>query len=164
VLDLVRQILFLCLAFVIQTTWAHHLVIFEVFPDAVILTVVFIALRAGPVRSTLLAFCAGFVQDTYLPGELGLNALAKSVTAFAVASLRGRVLADSPRVQVMIICAAVLVHDLIFYAAHGGVAVLEKPYFWLRYAPGRALFTGLAAGLVVFPLRVLRRIPPVRSR
>ena len=157
-LDLVRQILFLCLAFVIQTTWLHHLAIFEVFPDAVLLVIVFIALRSGAVRATLLAFGAGFVQDTYLPAELGLNALAKSVTAFAVATFRDRVLADAPRVQVMILCAAVLVHDLIFYAAHGGVPVFEKPHFWLRYGPGRALYTGIAAALVVYPPRVLRRL------
>ena len=157
-LDLVRQILFLCLAFVIQTTWVHHLRVFEVIPDTVILTVVLIALKASPARATLLAFGAGFVQDTYLPAELGLNALAKSVTAFAVASLRGHVLADTPRVQVMVVFAAVLAHDLIFYAAHGGVPVLEKPNFWLRYGPGRALYTGLAAGLLVYSRQVLRRL------
>ena len=156
-LDLVRQILFLCLAFVIQTTWLHHLDLFGVFPDAVLLVIVFTALRSGAVRATLLAFGAGFVQDTYLPAELGLNALAKSVTAFAVVTFRSRVFSDSPRVQVMVVCGAVLVHDLVFYAANSGVPLFEKPYFWLRYGTARALYTGFAACLVAYPLWVLRR-------
>ena len=157
-LDLVRQVLYLFLALVIQTTWIHQIALFELFPDVVILVVVWTAFAAGPIQATAIAFVAGFCQDIYLPAELGLNALSKSVVGFAISVGRSRVMADTPQVQILTICAAVLVHDLIYYAGHGGVSASELPYYWLRYGLGRALYTGAVGAAIVYGLTVRRRL------
>ena len=156
-LDFVRQVLCLYLANVIQTTWILNIKILGIVPDVVIITIVGIALTSGGMRATALAFCAGFMQDTYLPSELGLNALSKSAIAFAIAEIRGRVVAEAPHVQILMICAAVLAHDFIFYIVHSGVGIIEVPYYWLRFGLGRAIYTSLASGLVVYTLQLLQR-------
>jgi len=151
----VRHVLYLVLACFLQTTWLHYLGIWEIEPDLILLTVVFIALSSGHLEATALGFAVGLCQDTYSPADLGLNALAKSLLGFAVGLGRTRIMADTIQVQVAVVMAAVAVHDLIYYLGHGDVAVTQVPYYLMRYTLGRALYSGLigAALAAVLALR-----------
>ena len=156
----VRHILLLILAFVLQTTWVHALEIFAVKPDLVLLVLVYIALRAGEFEATILGFCVGFLQDIYMPADLGLNALANSLIGFTVGYGRTGVVADSIQVQLALVFGAVLLHDLVYYLGSSIVALTDVPFFWLRYGLGRALYTSLLGVLISSTLLARRRLFP----
>ena len=155
-MDTARHILLLLLAFVLQTTWVHLFEIAGLKPDLVLLVLVYTALRSGPVESTLLGFGIGFIQDLYAPADLGLNALTKSVVGFSVGYGRSGVVAESVWVQVSFLVGGVLVHDLLYYLGSSAVDLADVPFFWLRYGPGSALYTG-ALGAALSGLLLVRR-------
>jgi rod shape-determining protein MreD len=158
--NLIKHILLLILAFVLQTTWAHSLAIVQIKPDLLVLTLVYIALASGPLRATLLAFCFGFIQDTYAPANLGLNVLVKSAVAFAVGWSRSEIMSDNIAVQVAFVAGAVLVHDLIFYIGYSGLAWGDVPFFWLRYSLGSAVYTAALAAVLSYGLLLRRYFLP----
>jgi len=149
-----RHVLYLVLACFLQTTWLHYLGVWDIEPDLILLTVVFIALTSGHLEATALGFAVGLCQDTYTPADLGLNALAKSVLGFVVGLGRTRIMADTIQVQVLSVMAAVTVHDLIYYVGHGDVAVTEVPYYLIRYTVGRAVYSGLIGAAVAAVLKL----------
>ena len=159
-LTILRHVLYLALAFVLQTTWLHHLEVGAVLPDLVLLSVVFIALLAGQVEAAVLGFAIGLCQDAFAPHDLGLNALAKSLVGFAVGVVRGGLHAEAPMVQVAILVAALLVHDLIFYIGSGTTTITQVPYLMLRFGLARALYTGVVGLVVAYALRLRRDLIP----
>lgn len=155
-LTVLRHVLYLVLAFVVQTTWLRHLEIAGVQPDLVLLVVVFVALLAGQVEAALLGFTIGLCQDAYSPQDLGLNALAKSLIGFAVGLGRGGFLADNVQVQIVVLVAAVFLHDMIYYVGSSSVSMSEAPFLMLRFGLGRAIYTAIIGILVAWLLRIRR--------
>ena len=159
-MSVVRHVLLLVLAFVLQTTWVHFFEISGLKPDLILLVLVYVALRAGRLEATILGFGIGFLQDIYTPADLGLNALAKSIIGFSVGYGRTGIVADNIQVQVALVAGAVLVHDVIYYLGHSGIGLADAPFFWLRYGLGRALYTGALGVLLSASLLVRRRVFP----
>ena len=157
-LAVARHVLFLALAFVLQSTWIHHLQIAEVLPDLVLMVVVFIALMSGHLEATVLGFLAGLCQDAYSPPDLGLNALAKSLVGFGVGAARQGLLADTVQVQVGVVVAAVVVHDLIYYIGASSTPLEEVPYLMARFSLGRALYTGAVGLIAAWAISLRRRV------
>jgi rod shape-determining protein MreD len=157
----VKLVLVLLLAFLVQTTWVHRIAVFELEPDLVLLVLVFAALSAGACEATILGFAVGFLQDVYLPANLGVNALAKSIVCFAIGFGRIGIMAERVQVQVGLVFGAVLVHDAIYYLGDHGLQLAQVPLFWLRYSLGRAFYTSLIGLLVNYGLMLRRRYVPV---
>ncbi len=157
-LPVARHVLFLALAFILQSTWIHHLQVAGVMPDLVLMVVVFVALISGPLEATVLGFLAGLCQDAYSPPDLGLNALAKSLVGFGVGATREGLLADTVQVQVGVLVAAVLVHDLIYYIGASSTSFEEVPGMMFRFSLGRALYTGLIGLIAALAIRLRRRV------
>ena len=153
-----KHILVLILAVIVQTTWGQTFSVFELVPDLVLLALVHVALAAGSFQGAILGFGTGFVQDIYMPDDLGLNALVKSVVAFAVGWGRTGIVADSIQVQIALVFGAVLVHDLIYSVGHSEISWSEIPAFWLRHGPGRALYTALLGAVVSLALLARRHL------
>jgi rod shape-determining protein MreD len=160
-MNVVRHILLLILAFILQTTWIHTFEIVGLKPDLVILLLIYIALRAGSFEATLLGFAIGFIQDVDMPDNLGLNALANSIIGFAVGWIRLHVTGDNFLVQIALIFGAVLLHDLIYCIGDSAINWSEAPFFWLRYSPGRGLYTGLIGAVLSAILILRQRLLPV---
>ena len=156
-LTVFRHILYLGLAFLLQTTWVHHLELYRVQPDLILLVLVFVAVASGYTQATALGFCVGFLQDTSSPEDLGLNALAKSLVGFGVGVSRTGIMADTVQVQVLLLCTAVLLHDLVYCIGYSGVSMAEVPLFWLRFGIGRALYTGLVGAVLISAVQARRR-------
>ncbi len=156
----IRGILLLVLAFALQTTWIDFLEISSLKPDLVLLALTFIALRKGPLMATCMGFGIGFMQDIYLPADLGLNALAKSLVGFAIGYGRSRIVADNIQVQIALLFAAALCHDLIYYLGTSAIGLVDLPYFWLRYGLGRAVYTALLGTLISAGLTFRRHLFP----
>ena len=149
-LTVVRHILYLALAFLLQTTWVHHLELHGVQPDLILLVLVFIAVATGHTQAPILGFCVGFLQDTSSPENLGLNALAKSLVGCGVGVSRTGIRADTVQVQILLICTAVLLHDLVYCIGYSGL-------FWLHFGIGRALYTGLVGAVLISAAQARQR-------
>jgi rod shape-determining protein MreD len=143
-----RHVLLLALAFMLQTTWVQAIEIAALRPDLVLLTLILIALRAGPTEGALLGFGIGLLQDTQMPADLGLNAAVKAVAGYLLGRCGTRVAVDSLQVQAALLFAGVLVHDLVFYLGSSGIAAADVPFFWLRHSIGGAGYTLLGGGVV----------------
>lgn len=159
--QVVRHVLLLLVAFVLQTTWGYFFDVLELRPDLILLALIYIALRVGPFEATVLGFGIGLLQDAYMPQNLGLNALVKSVVGFGVGYGRTGIMADDLQVQALLVFGVVLVHDLIYYLGYSGVGLAEAPFLWLRYGVGRALYTSLIGFCLAYVWGLRRRLLPV---
>ena len=159
-LGVLRRILLLLLAFLLQTTWVQSLQILDIAPDLIVVVLVLIALVVAPMEAILMAFFVGLLQDAYQPQNLGLNALVNVLVVLAVALLRSGIVVDNLRVQVVFVIAAVLLHDLIYYLGYSGVPLVEVPYFWVRYALGRAAYSGVLGLALAYASLLRHRMIP----
>ncbi len=154
-MSVLRNILLLALAFVLQTTWIQALELAAIKPDLILVVLIHVALRGGSTQGALLGFGVGFLQDIYMPADLGLNALLMGLTGFGVGYCRSGIVADDVKVQLALIFGTVLVYSLVFYLGSSGVAWMDVPYFWIRYSIGRAAYSSLV-GALVFAALLLR--------
>ena len=99
----------------VQSTFVEKLAIFDVRPDFVLLTLVYVALSGGHIEGTLLGFFAGFLQDVYAPGHFGLNALAKSIVGFAVGYGHGSIVIENILTRGLILFGAAFGHDVLYF-------------------------------------------------
>ena len=152
-----RHLLYLTLAALLQTTWVHHIQIFEIQPDLILLALVLIGATAGHIEATIFGFGVGLFQDTYTPADLGLNAFTKSIISFAIGMGRSGVMIDTAHVRLLLVFGAVLVHDLIYYIGHSDIAWAQVHYHWVRYGIGRALYSGAIASILISIFQMRRR-------
>ncbi len=151
----VRHILLLALAFILQTTWIDSLKVWSIKPDLLIMTLSFIALRSGPVVGAYMGLGVGILQDIYLPADLGVNALAKSLIGAGFGYSHSRMVADSIQVQTALVFGAVICHDLIYYVG----ASADVP-FEVGSILGRAVYTGLISAVFFAGLTLKRHLFP----
>ena len=82
------------------------------------------------------------------------------LVVLAVGLIRSGIVVDNLRVQVVFVVAAVLLHDLIYYVGYSDVPLVEVPFFWLRYALGRAAYSGVLGMAVAYALLLRHRLIP----
>lgn len=140
-LRILRNLLLIALALLIQTSLAFKMSVFGVTPDLVLLVLVYIGISGGQVDGVIFGFLAGFLQDTYAPDHLGINALAKTVVGFVVGYGRGGIVAESYMVQSSIVFGAVLLHDLVYFICYTGRDLPSIVFMLLRYGVGAAFYT-----------------------
>ena len=153
-----RRILLLFLIFLLQTTWIQSLQIYGIIPNAVVLALVLLTLSADSAEALLLAFVIGLLQDAYLSENLGLNSFANVLVVMAVGLLRTSIVVDNVRVQVAVVAAAVLMHDLISFIGYNDIDIADVPFFCFRYGLGSAIYTGFIALVVSYALLLRNRL------
>ena len=124
----------------------------------VVLALVLLTLAADSTEAILLAFFIGLLQDAYLSENLGLNSLANVLVVMAVGLLRTSIVVDNVRVQVALVAAAVLMHDLIYFIGYSDIDIAEVPFFCFRYGVGSAIYTGFIALVVSYALLLRNRL------
>jgi rod shape-determining protein MreD len=148
----VRDLFVLLVVLVLQATLLYRIEVAGIRPDLLVAFVVYIAWMRGPVTGTLAGFAVGLLQDLDAPGPLGLNAFAKSLTAFLVAKAGFRVHRSNLGVRFAFFFVAMLVHDVVYFAvASGGEA---RAFFtqMLTLALPSALYT---TGIVLLLLMIV---------
>lgn len=70
------------LGLILQSTFFAQLTIAGVKPDLLLLLVIFNSFFAKPQQSFIFGFFLGLLEDLYLGSYIGMNAIAKSITAF----------------------------------------------------------------------------------
>jgi rod shape-determining protein MreD len=109
------MVLIFAVALILQGTLIRLLAVEGIEPDIILLGLFFIALMEGSYPATIAGFCVGLVQDLYAPQTLGLNALCKSLIGFTLGFCRRGVFVEGLLPRSLILFAAVLLHDLIYF-------------------------------------------------
>lgn len=119
----IRTFLLFIVCFVLQTTVAKWLQIFDAGPDFIVILIVSIAIKHGPAAGVLWGFLAGFTQDVYSPVEwLGANTIAFTALGFVVGQLEERFLTLNLPTKVGVLAFAFLLCDMLYFFLTG----LEK--------------------------------------
>lgn len=113
-MKIVRNLLLIALALLVQSTLAGRFDIYGVRPDIAMLVLLYIAGSADAFEGVLYGFLIGFLQDVYSPEYLGYNALTMSLTGFILGFIRERVTVEKMIVRIIVTLLACLVHDLLY--------------------------------------------------
>ena len=152
-----RDAVALIVVLALQATLLYRMEVAGVRPDLLVAWVVYFGWMRGPIPGTLGGFGVGLVQDLDAPGPLGLNAFAKTVVGFLVAKSGARLDRSSTGVRFVFFFAALIVHDLIYYAvATGGDGGEFVKQMFLRAVP-TALYTTVTTLVLLFIAEHLTR-------
>lgn len=136
-------------ALVLQQTLARWMAFGTVRPDLMLIALTAVALRRGPVGGLYAGLLLGLVQDVYAVATLGANVLAKSLVGYGLGFFEERVMKVMAATRMLLLAAALLVHDVVFYAAAGyrGGAFWES--LFLQSLPS-AVYTLVLGGILFY--------------
>ena len=119
-----RLLLALYVAIVLQTLLAPSLEILGVRPDFPFLVVLLVAFYEGAAGGALGGFVAGLFVDLNSAQALGITSLANSVVAFGVGSVVDRLIRGSMLTRFLVALVATVLRDqiLVFFGDPGGLS------------------------------------------
>ena len=82
--------------------------------DLVLIVVVYIAIKSGPVTGLVAGTVAGLIQDTLSSGILGIGGLAKTMVGFLAGLLGTQFIVTAPLPRFLILVVATVLHAAIF--------------------------------------------------
>ncbi|MDR1160298.1 MAG: rod shape-determining protein MreD [Syntrophomonadaceae bacterium] len=94
-------ILLPALSLLLQSTLFGFYSIYGVIPDVVLIFVVVFALLHNYKQATIYGFFCGLLEDLYVGNMIGMNALAKGLTAYIISSLQVQVFKENIIVSVL---------------------------------------------------------------
>ena len=137
-------------ALVLQTTLAGLVIRGTAAIDLVLIVVVYIALKAGPVPGLVVGTVAGLIQDALSNPILGIGGLAKTIVGFLAGVLGTQFILTGPLPRLVMLVMATVLHAAIFM----GLYVLLDLRQFPNPVPsviGQALGNGFV-GVVTFQL------------
>jgi rod shape-determining protein MreD len=162
-MKVLRYIVLAATALILQSTLLKLVAIGSIQPDLVLLFLFYVALREGSYGATIAGFCTGLVQDVYAAGPLGLNAMCKSLIGFGLGYCQRGVFVESLTARALIIFAAVMLHDILYFAISFWPDVGETFGHLMTSGLPTALYTALL-GYVVFYLMARReQVKPLKE-
>lgn len=120
------------LALFLQSTWFNNYGIKGAIPDLVLIFVAFHALFNGERRGTIYGVLCGLLEDLYLGRFLGMNALAKGLTAYLLGKAQGTVFKENLLVGILAVLAGTLINSLAvsLFLLLSGVHRLGSEIWW----------------------------------
>ena len=137
-------------ALALQTTLAGLVIRGTAAIDLVLIVVVYIALKAGPVPGLVAGTVAGLIQDALSNPILGIGGLAKTIVGFLAGVLGTQFILTGPLPRLVMLVLATVLHAAIFM----GLYVLLDLRQFPNPVPsviGQALGNGFV-GVVTFQL------------
>jgi rod shape-determining protein MreD len=127
----------------------------------VLIVVVYVAIKSGPVTGLMAGTVAGLVQDALSSGILGIGGLAKTVIGFGAGVLGSQFIVSAPLPRFLLLLVATVVHAGIFMGLYTLLDLRQFPAPYpaiVAQAFGNA-FVGVLAFQVIewFPGFVDRR-------
>ena len=110
----VYLIIALLVCLLAQASLPHRLALGPVQPDFIMVLLIIFALHRGSVQGAILGFIVGFLQDLANPDMLGLNALIKTLTGFAVGNVGSKTFPDNAVILFGLFAAAAFSHDVVY--------------------------------------------------
>jgi len=149
----IKVLLLYVFSFILQTTVADWLRIFDVGPDLIVIFVVSIAIKYGPAAGCFWGFLAGFTQDVYAPVEwLGAHSIAFTVLGFVVGQLEERFLTLNLPAKVGVLAFGFFVCDMIYFLLTGLEKDVITALFFSKTIP-ECIYT-VIVGTVIFHLSI----------
>lgn len=137
-------------ALALQTTLAGLVIRGTAAVDLVLIVVVYVALKFGPVTGLVSGSVAGLIQDALSSGILGIGGLAKTIVAYTCGVLGTQFILTGPLPRFVLLVLATALHAVIFIGLYVLLDLRQFP------APvpavgGQALGNGFV-GVVAFQL------------
>jgi rod shape-determining protein MreD len=102
------------IAIALQTTLASLVFRGSTAIDLVLIVVVFVAIKSGPVTGLMAGTVAGLIQDSLSSGILGIGGLAKTIVGFGAGVLGSQFIVTAPLPRFLLLLLATGVHAAIF--------------------------------------------------
>ena len=116
-------------------------------PDFAVILLVYGGIRWGAVGGAALGFLLGLFRDALVLYAFGLHALGMTLLGYTVGKLRETLYLSAPAVDLLLLTAAKLAHDILILGGSGGSwGAFETRFFW--EAPLSAAYTGALGGLL----------------
>ena len=157
--------LFLAGFAVLQSTVFSFIEIADSAPDLVLVALVFLANKNGPMVGQVSGFAAGIVLDVMGLAPLGFYALIYVLIGALFGLTRGKMFVDPIFIPVLLVIVATLVKALIALLIAGvfGIPGVREAIFSAPYAIELA-YSGLLGPVVFGALGVLQFLQPDRRR
>ncbi len=144
-----------------QTTLAGYVFRASTPIDLVLIVVVYVGIKSGPVTGLLAGTVAGLIQDALAGGILGIGGLAKTLVGFLSGVLGTQFIVTAPLPRFLLVLFATVLHAAIFMGLYSLLDLREFPAAYpsiVGQAFGNA-FVGVIAFQVIewFPGFVDRR-------
>lgn len=97
-----------------QTTAAGYVFRSNTPIDLVLIVVVYVGLKSGPVTGVLAGTVAGLIQDALAGGVLGIGGLAKTIVGFMAGVLGTQFIVTAPLPRFLLLLVGTIVHAGIF--------------------------------------------------
>ncbi len=140
---------FFVIIFSLQTTLVPFVAWDGVVPSLTLIFAVYCGIHFRGGRGIGVCFLIGLVQDGLSGGLLGINSLSKSLIAFAIFNIRGKVVVEGIIPVGCLIIIASLFDGLIYYLASSMLLKAEiSAGILFPLLPAYALFNTLAAPIM----------------
>ena len=149
------------IALAAQTTLAGYIFRSSTPIDLVLIVVVYVGIKSGPVTGLLAGTVAGLIQDALSAGVLGIGGLAKTLVGFISGVLGTQFIVTAPLPRFLLLLLATALHAAVFMGLYSLLDLRQFPTPYpsiVGQAFGNA-FVGVIAFQVVewFPGFVDRR-------
>jgi rod shape-determining protein MreD len=133
-----------------QTTLAGYVFRSNTPIDLVLIAVVYVAIKSGPVTGLMAGTVAGLIQDALAGGILGIGGLAKTVVGFLAGVLGTQFIVTAPLPRFLLLLVATALHAAIFMGLY---TLLDLRQFPSGYSAivGQA-FGNAFVGVVAFQM------------
>jgi len=118
--------------------------------DLVLIVVVYIAIKSGPVTGLLAGTVAGLIQDSLGGGILGIGGLAKTIVGFLSGVLGTQFIVTAPLPRFLLLLVATALHAAIFMGLYTLLNLRQFPAPYPAIA-GQA-FGNAFVGVVAFQM------------
>lgn len=149
-MKVLRIIVVVLLFIIIQGQIVNYISFKDIKPDLVMIVLVYLSLKYGPIFGTLFGFTIGLVVDSLSPFFLGLGALCKSWIGFSVGTQQGKFFKDNPFTQAALIFVAFVVHDILYLLVYTKLNFDLFFDLFLSQTLFSALYTGVIAPLLIY--------------
>lgn len=117
-MKILRNILIIALALLLQSTFGAKFSIFGARPDIAMLVLILLVTDSGQVGSVLYGFFIGFLQDVYSPEFLGANSFTMSLMGFLLDFGKERLTVENYFVKAAVSFTVCILHDIIFLSLY----------------------------------------------
>jgi rod shape-determining protein MreD len=116
------------IALAVQTTLARYMFRGSSAIDLVLIVVVYVAIKSGPVTGLLAGTVAGLIQDALSSGGiLGIGGLAKTIVGFLAGVLGTQFIVTAPLPRFVLLLFATALHAAIFMGLYTLLNLREFP-------------------------------------
>ena len=115
------------IAIALQTTLASLVFRGNTAIDLVLIVVVFVAIKSGPVTGLLGGTVAGLIQDALSSGVLGIGGMAKTIVGFLSGSLATQFIVTAPLPRFLLLLVATALHAAIFMGLYTALNLRQFP-------------------------------------